>query len=676
MNKTLFIQRYEWVLKSYPQIRYADGIPLRKTDKTKAGKVNISSVYLTDLYRYWLYFDLLRDAPDVKVREWFLTYVRNDFVRYNDALEAVYELARRDQLQSLTVSQFKAAIKEFGFTPNVLLGPIWPEIERLLLDRKSGPLDVGTIRRVVQWTRLSARMTLDNPSLEAECAERFQCNQDRLHQIWSADDSTRDTYVRGIKKILRAWIPDMDFHPLPGRHGSGAVAEEVAKHRASRKCLHLGESDQLLAFYVKRFDVDAKDDVGPLYPRLLRGPVPRVSRWLTVPKSIRKRRGIAPQPSLLQFHQQGILLGMYHCIWHTPYTQRKLRLMDEPRARFIQDHFPIFNRDVNREIAVKASLYDHWSTYDLSDASDSISVHLVKGVFGQNLRSCLIACRCSATTSHPDMETYGTMGDATVFPTETLVIGAAVQLALILAKEHDTSVHLTQFTVFGDDICVQNNPTVHHYIHDIFAHLGFKINDDKSFLSGNYRESCGVEAYCGCEIQPWYFLNRTSWPVDRENQVATLISAANHQWDRDYRACRMFTIHLLQEKCWLRNLIPFTTRKTDSAKVYTPFLTDRGVYRVQMQGPPGDKPVLQKPERLQCAVISATDDNQSLETWEDWYRYYLWLAYPPTYEPVTWIFHWRGIIVKSDHLYESTTRSFLNRTLHIRKVWVDVDTLE
>lgn len=668
MNKTQFKLRYEWVLKSYPRTRFANGIPLRQDEEETVGRVNALSVYHSDLFRYWLYYDLLRDAPDRKVREWFLTYVRTDFVQYNDALEAVYELARRDQLQSLTVSQFKAAIKEFNITPNILLGPTWPEIERLLLDHKSGPLEVGTIQRVVQWTRLSARMTLDNPSLEEECAERFQLNQDRLRRLWSEDDSVRDTYVRYMKRILRKWICDSSFRPLPGRHGSGAVAETESKHRASRKSLLLGQSDQLLDFFVTRFDVDARDDVGALSPRLHRGPVPRVSRWLTVPKSIRKRRGIAPQPATLQFYQQGVLMGYYHFVWHAHGDVRKVRHDDERRAQFIRSHFPIFNRDVNRRLALRGSRYNHWSTYDLSDASDSISVRLVKGIFGPNLRCCLIACRCTATSQHPNMETYGTMGDATVFPTESITIGAAVQLALILAREHDSTVHLGQWTVFGDDICVQNNPTVHHYIHEVFSHLGFKINDDKSFLSGNYRESCGVEAYCGEEIQPWYFLNRTNWPVDRENRVSSLISAANHCYDRGYRVCRMYAIHMLQELCWSSKLVPFTTRPYDTSMVYTPFLTDRGCYRRRLEGG------TQNLQRLQCSVISEVEDEDSLETWEEWYRYYMYFAYPPIREPLP--FKEEMIIFNTDELYETQTRSFLNRVVHMRKTWVDVDILE
>lgn len=618
MNKAQMMKELAWIENVYPAVRLVKDIPFRTPDKRtkRAEWCNYYSVRQSDIVRYWLYKDLLPDAPLTKVRAWFGAYIRCGFGVFNEALEAVYEMCRRDELQTLTVSQFKAALRKYGLSPNLLLGPTWPRVEALLLtdltERKDAPLSYGLVIDVFQWTRLSARISLDNPSLEEACQLSFAENQKRLERIWSTPDAFRDeTVIPMMRKILKRWINDKGFRPQCGHHGSGAVAEPEAKRSASRKCKYLLATDDKLRFFVRKFDLDVYADL-PSSRQTPRTPLIRSSRWLTVPKNISKRRGIAPQPAVLMWYQQGILDALYEQVWCQPY---------------IQEHFPIFNREVNRRIALSSSRYDHWSTYDLSNASDSVTVHLVKRVFGPNLRCALLCCRCVRTTEHAVMHTYGTMGDATVFPTETLVIGAALLTALILARVHDSRVKLTQFTVFGDDICAQNLFWVHQMIHQVFAALGFLINDEKSFLTGRYRESCGLEAYYGVEVEPFYFLNRKSWPKDRANRIAACVSAANLCYQRGLKHCRRFFLHCLEIDCFKMEYVPFTTDPADTSKVLTSVITDRGRYR--------RNPDLQCPERLMIQTVSRTNAKGDDLEMEQWYRYYMYLLDPPD-RPSTW----------------------------------------
>jgi hypothetical protein len=250
------------------------------------------------------------------------------------------------------------------------------------------------------------------------------------------------------------------------------------------------------------------------------------------------------------------------------------------------------------------------------------------------------------------METCGTMGDATVFPTETIVILAASLVALIEAREHDSDVNTRMIYVFGDDICIQNRASVHEAMHRVFSALGFKINDEKSFFSGPYRESCGVEAYRGYEIQPWYLLNRKEFPSDRAQLHAVLVAAANHAYWHGFKCCRWAILRQLAPLCKGIKLIPFTEYATDNAKVFTPFLSDRGIYR-------RNSDTFERQRR--CLVtVSREEDDLYEEELEQWYRYYTYLLNPPVRESFD----------------DDVTRSFLNRALHIRGVWTDVRLLE
>jgi hypothetical protein len=57
--------------------------------------------------------------------------------------------------------------------------------------------------------------------------------------------------------------------------------------------------------------------------------------------------------------------------------------------------------------------------------------------------------------------------------------------------------------------------------------FGFKVNTHKSFWKGNFRESCGMDAYSGIDVTPTYM--RRLLPVDRTDShgVASTVALAN-----------------------------------------------------------------------------------------------------------------------------------------------------
>jgi hypothetical protein len=80
-------------------------------------------------------------------------------------------------------------------------------------------------------------------------------------------------------------------------------------------------------------------------------------------------------------------------------------------------------------------------------------------------------------------------------------------------------------TVFGDDITVPKRYAP--YVMLALEYFGLKVNRDKSFHQGLFRESCGTDAYAGNIVTPVYV--RTLFPHDKEDagEAVSSISTAN-----------------------------------------------------------------------------------------------------------------------------------------------------
>jgi hypothetical protein len=83
------------------------------------------------------------------------------------------------------------------------------------------------------------------------------------------------------------------------------------------------------------------------------------------------------------------------------------------------------------------------------------------------------------------------MGNGSTFVLETLIFAGACY-----------AVGSKDFSVYGDDIIIETE-----LFDDLVAFLrflGFKLNHQKSYTAGPFRESCGVNAYDGVDITPFY----------------------------------------------------------------------------------------------------------------------------------------------------------------------------
>jgi hypothetical protein len=112
-------------------------------------------------------------------------------------------------------------------------------------------------------------------------------------------------------------------------------------------------------------------------------------------------------------------------------------------------------------------------------------------------------------------EKFSSMGNGFTFDLETLIFYAAA-----VACCEACGISSGDVSVYGDDVIL---PSV---CYDTFCSLceflGFKVNTQKSFSSGQFRESCGSHFFGGVDCKPLYLEDALAFPNRVYNFANTL----------------------------------------------------------------------------------------------------------------------------------------------------------
>jgi len=197
-------------------------------------------------------------------------------------------------------------------------------------------------------------------------------------------------------------------------------------------------------------------------------------------------------------------------------------------------HIDISNQQyVNRRLALLGSRHDSFATIDLTSASDTISISLLREILPRDFLSWLLQLR-SPSCKLPsgdllELHMISSMGNGFTFPLQTLIFSACVaavyrQLGITRSdgrkRDHFGRSVERNWGVFGDDIIVEAK--AYNRIIHLLRLFGFTPNAAKSFCEGPFRESCGVDAFKGIDIRP-VFLSKLDRPHDRYIAINTLI---------------------------------------------------------------------------------------------------------------------------------------------------------
>nr|UOL49023.1 MAG: hypothetical protein 3 [Leviviridae sp.] len=269
------------------------------------------------------------------------------------------------------------------------------------------------------------------------------------------------------------------------RHGPGAVAERGG--RFFDKFRFSNWSAKLNALYpwetTGKMPLDERDKP-PNHE------VP--ARLICVPKTAKGPRIIAAEPSEHMFCQN------LFADWLIS------RINDTELSRFID----FKDQSKSGRLVISASLDRKLATIDLSSASDRLSLYVVERVFRSN-PSILKAIHASRTRwlrlpngESIKLKKFASQGTALTFPVQTLVFWVIAMACCYdgIPSDEGLKRFREKVRVYGDDIIV---PTTRYAdVVLLLTALGLKVNTEKSFSNGNFRESCGVDAFKGYDITP------------------------------------------------------------------------------------------------------------------------------------------------------------------------------
>lgn len=283
------------------------------------------------------------------------------------------------------------------------------------------------------------------------------------------------------------------------------------------------------------------------------------SRATTVPKTNKIDRFIAVEPTLNMFFQQGISAVM---------TQR----LEGVGLSLQRD------QEKHRRLAFVGSVTSSYGTIDFSSMSDRLSLavcHYLLPKEWYSLLFCVRSHRTSLTGRTLPLHMISTMGNATTFPLETLILYCLANAACSQVQGRE-ALALTRHDVhvFGDD-CILPSWACGEFVRACEL-VGFKTNDSKTFIDGPFRESCGGDFYHGRDVRPYHLEGLSSTVKRRHDKEAYLYSVING-------VLRMYikyfgTLTYLYDKTLLQYLFKLLNLHTSDVKfVPEDFPEDAGV---------------------------------------------------------------------------------------------------
>lgn len=409
-----------------------------------------------------------------------------------------------------------------------------------IFDPTSGLLledpDISKLKSLRELCNLFKKLLLDpkrNDELSRKEIEKFFSN-DEICARHHVDHYVSDR-LRRVSNFILPRLNTWEVFERSGKHGPGAVFEGTKGNQKwsllfdtiSSMDVDL-DTTGLGEFFYARYGIVDPNQL-ELFPRSeiipqRDGSSGRSARLVTVPKNSTSVRTITVEPLWKQYVQQGLNRDLRKAISSCPVLSNCIALSDQ---------------SLSQKLALEGSISQTWSTLDLKSASDLLSLELVRIIFGTKVRFLEELLKARSESIVTDKETFlskfAGMGNATTFPVQSVCF-AVIGIAAILeyqGKPWKTSNVVAAsrcIRVYGDDIAVHSE-----YAHQVVAWLesaGLKVNADKSYLEGNFRESCGVDAYAGVDITPVYARLLPGTSGDKASTLAHCVALSNSMFLR------------------------------------------------------------------------------------------------------------------------------------------------
>jgi len=341
-------------------------------------------------------------------------------------------------------------------------------------------------------------------------------------------------WIEETSDLIRDIFASFDPADIVPRHGPGSVAtgeRPHEKHVFKRIYAGIEAVYPFTEYYC--YSMSAVADQWHQFESL-ESQETGTAKVVLVPKDSRGPRIISCEPLEYQWIQQGLGRALQEHLqtWH-----------------LTKGHVNFTDQSINAKLALSSSKTLKWVTLDMKEASDRVSLWLVRELFAKvpRLLDALLATR-STHTRLPSgqvvqLKKFAPMGSCLCFPVESIVFYALAVTAIIRARRENgckksirarASSARAAVYVYGDDLIVRSQD--YGPLLTMFPTVGLKFNDGKCCTGGFFRESCGCDAYKGVDVTPLRL--KKLWSSRRTVDANTLIAYvaySNAAYQRGYK---------------------------------------------------------------------------------------------------------------------------------------------
>lgn len=421
------------------------------------------------------------------------------------------------------------SFKKHGKAPAFLRG-----IFALVFDVGTGRIHdepaIEAIESIRQIGKSFKKLLLDcTPKRVEQSLKQFTECERIFEEAISPDDTE---YFKSVSRIM--WDSVLSSENLLStsaipRHGPGATADGFS---GNQKYLFSEWHDRLEPYFPLLHFAFSSESAWQSnefeHVKIVDAEGERPVKVTPVPKTLKGPRIIAIEPVCMQYAQQALASELISTLERHPLTRGHINFSDQT---------------INRRLAMKASLDGRLATLDLSEASDRVPLSLATVMLDSvpDFRDAVLACR-STRAQTPDgriigLKKFASMGSALCFPIEamyfyTICVGALLRERNLPVTYLNVRKCVKDVYVYGDDIIVPTDE-VEAVAGDLQKYY-CKVNMSKSFWTGRFRESCGMDAFAGMDVTPTYV---RQLPPSNRRSTAALISwtkTANLFYQRGY----------------------------------------------------------------------------------------------------------------------------------------------
>jgi len=390
--------------------------------------------------------------------------------------------------------------------------PSFPWWLKPLSDEFASSLDarlLGLLRQVLLFCYKIEHEPTHEQLKEAQKA--FEETDDSI-TVWHqhfAGGST-DILAQSARQIIGRIIYGINWSEIVPSHGPGAVYPPC----------HPSEKSRFMTYYptiTEKYPFDSNFLALPSfwYDELVlsdgayqeQGDI--VAKLVAVPKDSRGPRLICVHPKESIWIQQG--------------CRRLLERAIQSHRSEARGRINFNDQSINGMMALASSSTREFCTLDLKEASDRIGCELVRSLFGDYAYSYLSCSRASRVklldNRVMELKKWAPMGNALCFPVQSLIFYSIVRAGIRCRY----GVNCNDVYVFGDDLifpsCYLNG------VLNALIRCGMVPNQSKTFSSGFFRESCGVDAFKGFDVTPFRLKRVDSFTVSGSTSMCTLAKA-------------------------------------------------------------------------------------------------------------------------------------------------------